>query len=99
MGRMIAVVVQFGLFLITFLIGSMFLHPFKVQTTLASDAAHLRFFQWDGLLLMVLLYLLVLVLEAVMKRLRSAAVGSTIALALAAALGLAMKFGFVSVDR
>jgi hypothetical protein len=97
--RVIAVVVQFLLFLLTFLVGSMFLHPFHVQTTLISDAAHVRMFQWDGVLLMVGLYLLVLVLEAVLKRLRTAALGSTIAVALAAVLGLVMKFGFVSLDR
>ena len=99
MRSVILVVLQCVLFLVTFLVGSLFLHPFQVRTTLVSDAAHVRLFQWDGVLLMVLLYGLVLVLEAVMKRLRTAALGSTIAVVVAGALGLMMKLGFVSVDR
>jgi hypothetical protein len=99
MRMLLSVLAQFLLFLATFLVGSLFLHPFHVQTTLASDGAHARFFQWDGVLLMALLFVLVLVLEASMKRLRAAALGSTIAVALAGVLGLAMKFGFVTVDR
>ena len=99
MGRVIAVGLQFVLFLVTFLVGSMVLHPFHLQTALASDAAHIRLFQWDGVLLMVLLYVLVIVLEALLKRFRRAALGSTIAVVLAGALGLMMRFGFVSMDR
>ena len=99
MRNVLTVFFQFALFLITFLVGSLLLHPFHVQTVLASDAAHVRSFQWDGVLLMATLYLLVLTMEAVMKKLRTAALASTIAVALAGAFGLMMKFGFVSVDR
>lgn len=90
---------QFVLFLVTFAAGSFVLHPFHVQTVLASDATHSRTFIWDGLLMMLVLYVLVLLLELTMKKIRQAAPWSTLAVVLAGVLGLAMKFGFLSVDR
>ena len=97
--RFFLVALQFVLFLLTFLMGSLFLHPFHVTTTLASDSAHSRVFLWDGLLLMLVLYGLVVVLEVATKRLRASGLGTTLALMAAGAAGLAMKFGFLSVDR
>ena len=95
-----SVFLQFFLFLVTFALGSFVLHPFHVQTVLgSSDATHVRSFVWDGLLLMLILYALVLVVEALMKRLRGSALWSTLAVALAGVLGLMMKFGFISTDR
>lgn len=94
-----SVLVQFALFLLTFLVGSLFLHPFGLRTVLVSDAAHTRVFLWDGVLLMLLLYALVLGLEAATRRLRDAAAWSTLALAAAAGAGLALKFGFLTVER
>ena len=99
MRSFIAGAFQFVLFLATFFLGSFVLHPFGLRTMLRSDDLHTRMFLWDGLLLLGVLYVLVLVLEAVTKRLRGRALRSTVAAALAAAAGLAMKFGFVTVDR
>ncbi len=99
MGKVFAAGVQCVLFLLTFLVGSLLLHPFHLTTTLASDAAHTRVFLWDGLLLMLLLYGLVLLLELATKRLRGFGLGTTLALLVAGVAGLAMKFGFLSVDR
>ncbi len=90
---------QFLLFLITFALGSFILHPFHVQTVLAPDAAHTRTFIWDGVLLMLLLYVLVLLLELALKKLKTAAPWSTLAVLLAGIIGLFMKFGFLSVDK
>jgi len=53
-----------------------------------------RAFEWDGVLLMLAVFVLILLIEALRKRLRSAAPWSTLALVLAAILGLVMKFGF-----
>ncbi len=53
-----------------------------------------RAFEWDGVLLMLAFFALILLIEALRKRLRSAAPWTTLALALATILGLAMKFGF-----
>ena len=100
MRKFFSVFLQFFLFLVTFALGSFVLHPFHVQTVLASsDATHARSFVWDGLLLMLLLYALVLLIEALMKQLRAMALWSTAAVGLAGILGLMMKFGFISVDR
>jgi hypothetical protein len=89
---------QFVLFFVTFLLGS-FVHPLKVQTVLAPDALHTRVFIWDGLLLMLILYVLVLVVELLMKKLKTAGSWTTLALGLATLLGFLMKFGFLSTDR
>ncbi len=99
MGKFLAGLVQFVLFLLTFLVGSLVLHPFRVLTVLSRDAAHTRVFVWDGLLLMLALYGLMVVLGAVTKRLRRMAVGTTLALVLAGVAGLAMKFGFLTSER
>jgi len=88
---------QFVLFLVTFALGSFVLHPFNVRTALTPDATQTRVFIWDGLLMMLLLYVLVLLLE--LKKAKRAAPWSTLAVLLAGVLGLLMKFGFLSVDR
>ncbi|RXH54262.1 hypothetical protein [Granulicella sibirica] len=99
MRRFLSVFLQFFLFLVTFALGSFLLHPFNVVTVLASDATHTRSFLWDGLLLMLLLYALVLLIEVVMRQIKAAGLWSTIAVVLAGVLGFAMKFGFISTDR
>jgi uncharacterized membrane protein len=53
-----------------------------------------RAFEWDGVYLMLAIFALILVMEALRKRLRSAALWTAMALALATVFGLAMKFGF-----
>jgi hypothetical protein len=58
-----------------------------------------RGFQWDGILLMLALLVLILLIEALRKRIRSAAPWTALALALAAIAGLLMKFGFMSFDK
>jgi hypothetical protein len=90
---------QCVLFLVTFALGSFVLHPFNVRTALAPDDLHTRVFIWDGLLMMLALYLLVLLIEVFMKQVRRAAPWSTIAVALAALVGYLLKFGFLSTDR
>lgn len=55
-----------------------------------------RVFVYDGTLLMLALYLLILLLEIILKRVRVAGLNSTVAFVLALVLGLAMKFGFKS---
>jgi hypothetical protein len=90
---------QCVLFLVTFALGSFVLHPFHVQTALAPSATQTRVFIWDGVLMMLLLYGLVLVLELALKAIKRAAPWSTLAVLLAGLLGFLMKFGFLSTDR
>lgn len=54
-------------------------------------------FVLDGLILTVLVYLVIIAIEAATKRIRGAGSLTTLSLVLALALGLAMKIGFKSV--
>ncbi len=56
-----------------------------------------RVYVLDGLLLTLLVYVIILAVEAARKRLRGAGGLTTLALLLALVLGLAMKIGFKSV--
>jgi cell division protein FtsX len=101
MKRATFTVLQFVLFLFSFAIGSFlpilsgflpsYLHVSSNTMTFANGS---RGFEWDGVLLMLALFVLIIMIEALRKRLRSAAPWTALALALAAILGLVMKFGF-----
>jgi hypothetical protein len=99
MKRAIAVLLQFFLFLLVFAVGSFLVHPFHLQSALAPVEGHSRVFLWDGVLLMLLAYLLILLIQVVARRrLGPSAVGSSLALILAGLAGWVMKFGFLSRD-
>jgi hypothetical protein len=98
MKKAIVVLLQFCLFLLVFAVGSFAVHPFQVQTALAPVDGRTRLFLWDGVLLMALAYLVILLVAATRKRLVRSAVGTSLALALAALAGWMMKFGFLSRD-
>lgn len=97
MKRAIAIILETILFLFVFLAGSLLL---------AVPSAHLpdwtvnlsgnRYFVLDGIIFMLVLYVLFLAIGAARRRLRSVLLTSTTAVVLALVLGLAMKFGFVS---
>ncbi len=82
-------------YLLAFAAGS-FLHPFGVIRILGAQGLGVRLFIWDGVLLMLALYLLTLGIEALGKRLRDLAPWTTASLLLAALLGYLLRFGFVS---
>ena len=96
MKRAIWVVLQMLLFLVVFLAGSL-LPGAHLLPMLSVAAGPGRVFVLDGLLLMFCVYLLILGIQAARKRVRSSWPVPTLALVLALALGLAMKFGFLSV--
>ena len=90
---------QFILFLLAFAVGS-FLYIFlRLPPVVSVWADGTRGFQWDGVLLMLALFVLILLLQAARKRLRSGAPWTALALLLATVAGLAMKFGLLSFDR
>jgi hypothetical protein len=92
-------ILQFLLFLLAFFVGSflyIFLHLPPVVSVLANGT---RGFQWDGVLLMLALFVLILLVQASRKRLGSGVPWTTLAFVLASIAGLAMKFGFLSFDR
>jgi hypothetical protein len=88
-------ILKFFLFLIVFGIGSLF-PPFHFEHVLIATPGVTRIFVADGLLLMFALYVLIILVEVMRKRLRTAAPWTTLAVILATVLGLMMKFGFLT---
>jgi len=95
MKKLLSVLAQLILFLFVFFAGSLF-PPFHIQHVLATSPALTHLFVADGLVLMLALYILVVVIEVVTKRIRTSAPWTTLAVVLAAVLGLMMKFGFIT---
>jgi len=95
MKKAILTIFQFVLFLIVFAAGSFF-PPFHFEHVLIVTPGFTRIFIADGLVLMVALYVLIVFVEVLRKRLRTAAPSTTLAVILAAVLGLMMKFGFLT---
>jgi hypothetical protein len=95
MKKVILTTFQFVLFLIVFGAGSFF-PPFHFEHVLIVTPGFTRIFIADGLLLMVALYVLIVFVEVMRKRLRTATPSTTLAVILAAVLGLMMKFGFLT---
>jgi hypothetical protein len=88
-------ILKFFLFLIVFGLGSLF-PPFHFEHVLIATPGVTRIFVADGLLLMLALYVLIILVEVMRKRLRTAAPWTTLAVILATVLGLMMKFGFLT---
>jgi hypothetical protein len=95
MKKAIGTILQFLLFLIVFGLGSL-LPPFHIQHVLAATPASTRIFIADGLLLMLGLYVLILLIEALSKRLRTSAPWTSLAFVLATVVGFVLKFGFLT---
>jgi hypothetical protein len=94
MKRVFFTVFQFVLFFVTFAVGSV-LPVFHLLPLVATKFANgTRVFIWDGVVLVVVLLAVILLIEALRKRLRSAAPWTALAFVLATVLGLLAKFGF-----
>ena len=94
--KAVLVVLQTLLFLLLFGGGSYL----PVFTSLPAWQVHTgpnSVFVLDGLFLALVVYLLIVGIEAATKKLRGPGNPTTLAFVLALALGLAMKFGFKSV--
>jgi hypothetical protein len=96
MKKLFTTIAQFILFLIVDVLGSLFYHPFHLRTTLSGDPLEPRMYVWDGILLMVLVYLVLLLIALLRKRIGASAPWVTLALVLAAAAGYGLKLGFVT---
>jgi hypothetical protein len=97
MKRVTLAIFQFVLFLIVFGAGS-FLPPFHFEHILIATPGFTRIFVADGLLLMFALYIVIVLVEVTRKRLRNSVLWTTVAVILAAVLGLMMKFGFKTLS-
>ena len=96
MKKALAIIGQFLLFFIVFAVGS-FLHPFNLHWATTTYAHSTRFFVPDGLLLALGVFLAILALQALRKRLCDSP-WTILSFALAVAIGYAMRFGFVTKD-
>ena len=95
MKKAITTILQLLLFLFVF--GAFSLFPqFHIEHVLGATPAGTRIFIADGLLLALALYLFIVLIEFLRKRLRTSAPLTTIAFVLAVIFGLFMKFGFLT---
>jgi hypothetical protein len=95
MKKVVTTILQFLLFLILFGAFSLF-PPFHIEHVLGSSASGTRIFIADGLILALAVYLFIVLVEFLMKRLRASAPLTTIAFVFAAIVGFLMKFGFLT---
>lgn len=96
MKSVLSIVLQFILYLVVFGVGSL-LPAFGVLPTLSISTGPGRVFVYDGLLLALLFYIVIVLIAAVRRRIAISLPNATIALVLALGLGLLMKFGFKSI--
>jgi hypothetical protein len=97
MKNVVLTILQFILFLIVFFVGSFF-PPFHFEHVLIATPGTTRIFIADGLVLALILYTLIVILEVVRRRLRTAGPWTTLAFLLAVVCGLMMKFGFKTLS-
>lgn len=97
MKKVVFTALKFVLFFIVFGVGSLF-PPFHFEHVLIATPGVQRIFVADGLLLMFALYVVIVLSEVLRKRLRTSALWTTLAVVLAAVLGLMMKFGFKTLS-
>jgi cell division protein FtsW (lipid II flippase) len=96
MKKALAIILQFLLFLIVFAVGSV-LHPFNLYWAATAPPGTTRFFIPDGLLLAVGVFLAILVIQALRKRLCDSP-WTILSFVLAIAAGYSLKFGFITKD-
>ena len=90
--KIVLAVLQFLMFLALFFVGSVILPAFGILPNEVVAIGDHRQFTYDGLVLMLLVYLFILAIEALRRRLRSGGL-TTIAFVLALLIGLWAKFG------
>ncbi len=98
MKNVLFVVVEFLLFLVVFFLGSVILPGAGVLPVMSTAAGAGKIFVYDGVLLLLALYVFFLLVAVLRKRIFIAWQNPTIAAVLALVLGLLMKFGFKSVS-
>jgi hypothetical protein len=98
MKKLVLVLLQFVVFLFVFFAGSLW-NPLHLQWFVTHPSpTSTRFFAPEGLLIMAALYVAVLLVELLLKRILSSGVWTTLAFVFALVLGFFAKFGFVTHD-
>ena len=90
--KIVLAILQFLMFLLLFFVGSVILPALNILPNKVVAIGDHRQFTYDGLVLMLLVYLFILAIEALRKRLRSGGL-TTVALVLALIIGFWAKFG------
>ena len=98
MKKAIFAALQFALFLLVFFVGSFF-PPFHMEHVLLATPGATRIFIADGFVLMVVLFILILLVQTLKKRIISYGPLTTAAFLLATAVGFWMQLGFKTVSR
>jgi len=94
MKKLLSTVLQFVMFLLVYAIFSLF-PPFHVERVLIATPTYSRIFILDGILITLALYIVIVIVETLVKRLCQVT-WTTIAFVLAVLLGYFMKFGFIT---
>jgi hypothetical protein len=95
MKRILFITLQFFLFFFIFAVGS-FMHPFNLHWGLTVIGPHItRYFVPDGLLLALGVFIAIVVIQALRKRLCNTQ-WTALAFFLAIAAGYTMKLGFIT---
>jgi uncharacterized membrane protein AbrB (regulator of aidB expression) len=89
---------QFVLFSVAYVAGAI-LPPFGVLPSHVSTWADGTMFEWDGVWMALAVFIVVILIEALRKRLRSAAPWTMLALALAAVVEFVVKLGLTTPSR
>jgi hypothetical protein len=97
MKRIFSGLLQFILFLLVFAVGSFLPGAHLLLPMMSIPAGAGRIFVYDGLLLMIGLYVFILLIAAARKRIAIALPTTSAAFLLALVLGLLAKFGFKSI--
>jgi hypothetical protein len=95
MKKFLFVCLQIALFLVVFAIGSLF-PPFHIERVITTTPTISHLFVADGLIITLALCIVIVVIEALTKRLRTAAPLTALAFVLAAVAGLVLKLGFIT---
>ena len=98
MKKIVLFLLQSVLFLIVFGAAS-FLPPFHIEHVIIATPGTTRIFIADGFLLMLALFLIILVIETLRKRIIASGPWTTAAFILATAAGFWMDFGFKTLSR
>jgi hypothetical protein len=97
MKKALATIAQFLLFLFTFAVGSFLWHPFNMHWATTVSGHTTRYFVPDGLLLALGVFLAILAVQALRKRLCDSP-WTILSFVLAVAIGYALKFGYATKD-
>lgn len=95
---MLFTILQFVLFLLAAVAGIV-LPPFGLLPSHVSTWADGTRFEWDGVFLMLALLIMILLIEVLRKRLRTAAPWTGLALVLATIVELVIKLGVTTPSR